>query len=201
MDAGLHERRMQMLGDYAEMALALAHDLHRTALNAESPEEKVRCAEAFHRLGRGLRQSLALHARLERDTEQGLREAPAEPPIPESTRRLRRKATLKAAVERLIWTERERLEDPPEALLSQLDRLLLTELRTEAFLATDPDLQIARLCAALRVPVPTSAHPRAGGDPSRASTPPAAEPRSSAWIPACAGTSGEGEGPPFHPSG
>jgi hypothetical protein len=44
MNADLHERRMKMLGDYAEMALALAHDLHRTALNAEGPEEKVRCA-------------------------------------------------------------------------------------------------------------------------------------------------------------
>jgi hypothetical protein len=178
MDADLHERRMQMLGDYAEMALALAHDLHRTALNAESPEEKVRCAEAFHRLGRGLRQTLALHARLERDTEQGPREAPAEPPVPDTVRRLRRKATLKTTVERLIWTERERLEDPPEALLSQLDRLLAAELQTEAFLDTDPDLQIARLCATLRVPLPDmSDHPRH-------------EP----------GDDG-GRGEPFHPSG
>jgi len=170
MNADLHERRMKMLGDYAEMALALAHDLHRTALNAESPEEKVRCAEAFHRLGRGLRQSLALHARLERDAEEPAREAPAPRAVPESTRRIRRKATLKAAVERLIWTERERLEDPPEALLPRLERLLASELQAEAFLDTDPDLQIARLCAALRVPLPKTPdrHPRAcPGDDER----------------------------------
>jgi hypothetical protein len=191
------------------MALALAHDLHRTALNAESPEEKVRCAEAFHRLGRGLRQSLALHARLERDTERGPREAPAEPPVPDAVRRLRRKATLKTTVERLIWTERERLEDPPEALLSQLDRLLAAELQTEAFLDTDPDLQIARLCAALRVPDTADRHPRAcPGDPSSPAEPdvPARSAAASPEHPGRIGPRREpgadgGRGEPFHPSG
>src|SRR4051812_19045065 len=60
MDAGLNQTRMQMLGELAEMTLVLARDLQQAALAATDADEKVRLATAFHRIGRGVRQSVAL---------------------------------------------------------------------------------------------------------------------------------------------
>jgi len=201
MTSGLDETRMKMLGELAEMALVLARDLKEAALVAKTTEEKVRLADAFHRVGRGVRQSLALHAKMERDAQAAEREAA---PAPDQLRARRdgRAARIKSEIERLIWTERERLEEEPYVLRTRLTELVASESRSETFLDTDPDLQIARLCGVLRIPRPATpaAHPREGGDPSRASAAAIEEARTAAWIPASAGTSGAEGDPPFRSS-
>jgi hypothetical protein len=173
MTTALDETRMKMLGELAEMALVLARDLQQAALTAPTLDEKVRLADAFHKVGRGVRQSLALHARMERDAVAPPAPAAAEA---EEARREARAARIRSHVERLIWTEREKLEEEPSALRIQLRALVATESRAEDFLETDPDLQVARLCDALRVPRPPipDRHPRAcsgddGGESFRSS--------------------------------
>jgi hypothetical protein len=178
MASDLNEARTRMLGELAELGLVLARDLQQAALVAETTEEKARLADAFHKVGRGVRQSLALHARLERDAAVAKQqdEAPAQA-APSSdelkSRREGRAARLKCEVERLIWTERERLDAEPFTLRIRLGRLVANEARAEHFLDTAPEIQLARLCETLGIPQPAPAHPREGGDPSR--DPPAAD--------------------------
>src|SRR6185312_3158436 len=69
------ERREQMLGLLAEKALALACAVQTRALEAETTEEMARLSQAFVRLGRSARQSIALQARHEHDRLRGQREA------------------------------------------------------------------------------------------------------------------------------
>jgi hypothetical protein len=158
MTPGLDETRMKMLGELAEMTLVLARDLQQAALTAETTDEKVRLADAFHKVGRGVRQSLALHAKLERDAQAAEREAAAQAApaaAADQARRQRRAAGLESAIERLIWTEREKLEEEPSVLRIRLGSLVADESRAEGFLETDPELQIDRLCEALRLPRPS----------------------------------------------
>jgi hypothetical protein len=159
MDAGLNDTRMKMLGEFAEMALVLGRDLQQAALAAETYEEKVRLADAFHRAGRGMRQSLALHAKFERDGDSTETQTPFQSASDQRMRREARSATLRRDVERLIWTERERLEEDPDVLGVRLMGLLARESRTEDFLSADPGAQIARLCEMLGVPAPAHSPP------------------------------------------
>ena len=143
------ERRLQMLGEFAEMALSLAREMHQAALAAETIEERTRLADSFHRMGRGLRQSLALHARLERYGERAA-EAEADKAASQArASRARRKAHVKGAVERLIWTEYEADDEDGLALADRLDAILDAEAETEDFVAADPDRMIAGLCTLL----------------------------------------------------
>jgi hypothetical protein len=152
MDADLNDMRMKMLGEFAELALSLARDLHKDATAAEDPAEKVRLADAFHQMGRGMRQSLALHARMEREAKQA--EADPQPPGERREKRLRRRAEVKAAIERLIWTEREKLDAEPYVLRARLNALLTNEAETEAFPDEDPQAVIARIAEMLGISVP-----------------------------------------------
>jgi hypothetical protein len=161
MSTGLDETRMKMLGELAEMALVLARDLKEAALVAKTTDEKVRLADAFQKVGRGVRQSLALHAKMERDAQAA--QCEAGPPADQiKARREGRAARIKSEVERLIWTEREKLEEEPYVLRNRLTELLAAEARSETFLDTDPDLQIERLCQVLRIPRPITPSPLAG---------------------------------------
>jgi hypothetical protein len=163
MDAGLNDTRMKMLGELAEMGLVLARDLQQAALVAEDSDEKVRLAEGFHRVGRGVRQSLALHAKFERDGHAAARERAAEVVRLDDARRSRRKSDVKAVVERLVWTEHENLDDP-EDLLEQMDRFLDVDADAEGFLDRDPDEVIAELCKVLNLPSPPTPSPSSGPD-------------------------------------
>ncbi|MCR5877484.1 hypothetical protein [Phenylobacterium sp. J367] len=60
------DRHTVTLRALAGMSLELCRDLQQRALNAESPEDAVRLATAFHRVSRGLRQTLALELKLVR---------------------------------------------------------------------------------------------------------------------------------------
>lgn len=156
MDEGLNQTRMRMLGELAEMTLVLARDLQQSALVAEDHDEKVRLAGAFHRIGRGLRQTLALHARVERDAERAIHEDAATAAEAAVARRKRRKAHIKGAVERLIWTEHDASEEESDGhdLAERLDSLLDAEAELEGFEHADPDAVIAGLCRVLKLQDP-----------------------------------------------
>lgn len=158
--ADLAETRARMLGELAELGLVLARDLQQAALTAEEPQDKVRLAEAFARVGRGVRQSLALHARMAREAMRDAAEAAVEAAVEaarlEPAQRSRRKAQLRAAVETLIWREHERLDADPDLLLGELDACLDDEAEGDGFLHDDPEVLIARLCRMLELPIPSA---------------------------------------------
>ncbi|MDE2487630.1 MAG: hypothetical protein KGO51_09550 [Alphaproteobacteria bacterium] len=172
-----------------------------SALSADTADEKVRFTDAFHKAGRGLRQSLALHASLERDLVRAAREDASHARAETERRIVRGKAEVTAHIQPLIWSEHE----PPEAdhLVLDLSEALEAESCDEAFLAEPVETQIARICDALGIALP-AAHPREGGDASRASIAAIQAGPSSEWVPAFAGTSGGKDGPPgpdFNPAG
>lgn len=173
MDAGLNQTRMTMLGEFAELTLALARDLQQSALVAEDADEKARLAEAFHRLGRGLRQSLALHARLERDAERAAREAQADLRSQEQARRARHKASVNGVLEQLIWTEAEKPDSAldSDVALHDLELLLDAEADRDEFLDQDPDALIAKLAQTLGLPAPNPSNRHGQAGPGQPETP------------------------------
>jgi hypothetical protein len=176
------------LRELFQAGLALSLQIQDDAMAAESADERAKLGLTFHRLSRGVRQTAALRMKLARDAERAQRES-AEDIVQLDQRRLdKRKAHVKAAVECLIWTEAE----SPEALdhlKAELEDLLDIETQdAETFEAEPLDVQIERLCRVIGIP--NTAHPRAGGDSSGGSVSPSADGSGSAWIPACAGTSG-----------
>src|SRR6476646_3935755 len=68
--ARMAEAQEQALGIFADAVLKLALDIQQQALDAEDLDQKVRCAGAVHQLGRSLRQTIALQAKLSRDARQ-----------------------------------------------------------------------------------------------------------------------------------
>ena len=138
MSQAAADRRLEMLGEFAELALSLARDLHQAALSAEDADDKARLAEACHRMGRGLRQSLALQARLEREAKRAAREDVAVAAEQAQASRLRRKTQVKAGIERLIWSEYEPDDSEAEGLLERLDLILDAEAELDGFDAAGP---------------------------------------------------------------
>jgi len=146
MSEGVTDRRLEMLGEFAELALSLARDLHQAALAAEDAGEKARLAEACHRMGRGLRQSLALHARLERNVTRNAREDAGYAAQQVAEAVVRRKAQVKAAVERMVWSEYEPDDSEAEETLDRLAKSLDAEAELEGFEQQDLAAQIAEIC-------------------------------------------------------
>ena len=143
------DRRLAILGELAELGLSLARDLHSAALASEDAAEKARLAEAFHRTGRSVRQSLALHAKLERDDARAEREAASHAASETAARVRKRRAQIKSTVERLIWTEHEPAE--AEDLELHLDAHLEEAELSDDFLDDAVDTHIARVCKALNL--------------------------------------------------
>jgi hypothetical protein len=73
------DRHSLMLRRLAALSLELAEDLQARALAAETAEEAKGLAEAFHKVGRGLRQTLALELKVIRFRKDLEREANADP--------------------------------------------------------------------------------------------------------------------------
>lgn len=143
-----------MLGAFAELALSLARDLHGAALAAEEPEAKVRLADACHRMGRGLRQTLALHERLERSAERAAREDAGFVVEQQKARRTRRKTQVKATIARLVWSEYEPADDDAEDVLERLDKVLDAEAELDGFEDEPVETQIARICRLIGYELP-----------------------------------------------
>ncbi len=144
------ERFTRGLAEFSELCLASARDLVARQVAAENAAEAASCAAALHKVGRSLRQSMALEARLRRDRDAARREAQAELVVADEKRRKHRRAQVEAAVGRLIWTEAES-EQIAEGLMGELDDLLNEELLTEAFGEEPLETHIARLLDRLGV--------------------------------------------------
>ena len=192
--AVMAEAHEQALGVFADRLLKLACHLQEQAMQVEEVDQKVRLATAFHRLGRGLRQTLALQSKLARDARGEAREAPApEPPSepsaepakapaaapdPQAVAIARRRAWLTRGVERCVWNEYEPDDSTQEligdSLLEDLhERLADLTDDGEAFLALDPDALLVQLCRDLGL-TPPQFHPPAPPAPAGAFPMPAA---------------------------
>ena len=171
------EAQEQALGLFADAVLKLALHIQQEAMSAEDLDQKVRAAGAVHRLGRGLRQTLALQAKLARDArhdaiaasqaQASLPPPPAEPPAAPDPRTLavrRRGDWLTRGVERCVWNEYEREEQAGEftgeSLLEDFsERLSDLMADPDAFLALDPDDLIVQLCKDLGLEPPEFSPP------------------------------------------
>jgi len=175
MDAStMAEAQEQALGRFADAVLELALHIQQEAMAAEDLDQKVRAAGAVHRLGRGLRQTLALQAKLAsearnaaaapaRAPEPGQQgpgpQAPAVPPDPKAVAVRRRGDWLTRGVERCVWNEYDREDEAEEftaeSLLEDLEERLADLMADpDAFLALDPDALLVQLCKDLGVPPP-----------------------------------------------
>ncbi|TAJ70375.1 MAG: hypothetical protein EPO51_17740 [Phenylobacterium sp.] len=166
------ERHGRQLARFAELSLTLAEDVHAAAVAAPEPEQKARLAEAFHRLGRALRQSVAWEAKLVRDRARDLKAAEADAAEAQERAVGRRRDRVRAEVERQIYCE----IDPGEAdaWLADFEERLETEALDDAFIDEDVDAQVARLAAELGLTgearhdyTPRRCRPRVA-DPARA---------------------------------
>jgi hypothetical protein len=168
------EAQEQALGIFADAVLKLALHIQQEALAAEDLDQKVRAAGAVHQLGRGLRQTIALQAKLARDARRDADETPepeapprAEPATPPDAKTVavrRRRDWLTRGVERCVWNEYDREDETEEftgdSLLEDFqERLADLMADPEAFLALDPCDLLVRLCQELGLTPPEFSPP------------------------------------------
>jgi hypothetical protein len=146
------ERHALMLGELAELGLALARDLQGRALGAADVGEAADAARAFHAVARTVRQSLALEARLRRELKRETREDGVHRAKADFSARERRGDQVRAAVTRLAWTEAE--GDDVDDILEGLDEVLDNEALGEDFLRADTGVLVARIARRLGLDVP-----------------------------------------------
>ena len=171
--ATMAEAQEQALGIFADAVLKLALDIQQEALAAEDLDQKVRAAGAVHQLGRSLRQTIALQAKLARDARseaaakpepQRFAPPPAQPPSPKAVAVGRRRDWLTRGVERCVWTEYDREDEAEEftgdSLLDDLhERLADLMADPDAFLALNPDDLLVQLCQDLGLKPPEFSPP------------------------------------------
>jgi hypothetical protein len=132
--------RQTLLGELAEIGMALARDLPRQAAEPEADVDAI--ALKYARISRAVRQTLALEARFEQDALDGTARATKQ-----------RGARCKREVERLVTRaiEAEFSEEAAEDLTSELDERLLGDLDDD-YADAPPVLLAARICRDLGVP-------------------------------------------------
>lgn len=136
-------RHTRILTELSGLGLTLARDLQARALAAADVKTASDLALAFHRASRSVRQTMALEARLERDRDRQHADARAAAMREADVLRKARKARVRVAVERLIWTEAE--DDEAERLLEDLDALLDLAALAPDFLEGSMETHIARI--------------------------------------------------------
>lgn len=159
------ERHGRMLARFAELSLSLAEDVHAAAVAAEDPEQKARLANGFHKLGRAMRQSIALEARFVRDRARDQRAAQTDAVEDARAAVRRRQDQVRAIVERRIYCEVEPCEAP--VWLADLNERLEEEALYDGFDDETVEAHVARLAADLGLT----------GEPRRSYTPRALRPR------------------------
>lgn len=170
-DSHIAERRQQMLARLAELDLVATEAAHASYLAAIDTPEEAEKGRTYQRMGRSLRQSLALHERFERsaareareDAEESRRDAILSPAlVDEEPRRQfprdieaanRRADELRTAVRRVIWSEGfEKSELEAERKLEgelyrRLEDWLIEERCDDGFVARDLEAHVADICA------------------------------------------------------
>lgn len=133
-------KRQALLGELAEIGMALARDLPRQAAAPDADLDAV--ALKYARISRAVRRTLALEARFEQDTLEWTTRAA-------KRRGARRKLDVEQLVTRAI--ESEFSEEVAEHLVDKLDERLLEDLDEDYAEAPLPMLA-AQICQALGVP-------------------------------------------------
>lgn len=150
-------RQGRMLARLASLSLELAESLQTRALAAETTEEAVKLAGAFHRCARSARQSLALefklihdNDRICRDKERHDREFRAERERQQKDAVARRRNRVHQELEKVIWDEVED-RDTAHELVGDLYDELEEECRLDSFLDETVEAQIERLRRSLDI--------------------------------------------------
>jgi hypothetical protein len=146
--ARMHEQGLTLL---FQRGLELALRIQEDAMAAEAPEERAKLAVAFHRISRSVRQTAALQMRLAREAKRAEREARDEAAGAAKARVERHGDRVRAAVQRLIWTEAE--DDEAVSLIADLDDFLEADALDDDFLETPVEAHVARLSEALGLAV------------------------------------------------
>ena len=144
----ISERRGRILADLAEMGATLARALHGRAVNAATTQDAVTLSLAFQRIARSTRQTLAVEARVERDRLRAERQASQAARDEAVERGQRRKAQVRAALERVLDTETE-TESDQEFLLDELSLRLDEEALGDGFETQPVEVLVARIRADL----------------------------------------------------
>lgn len=173
-DAPAQDRHSAMLAELAAMSLTLARDLQNRALEADTPADAAKLAAAFHRVSRGLRQTLALELKVIRYKDEvaqrpePARESAAAPPAfdlqspaPALVRRLQ---AVRRRIDGAFWSERESadwLDEPEDALprprrppasdplWGRLDTFLAEAAQRPDLLDADFDILVIEACDAI----------------------------------------------------
>jgi hypothetical protein len=148
------EAHEQALGRLADRLLRYACHLLDEGEAAEDLNDKARVGEVAAKIGRGVRQTIALQARLARDARRGAHEAAVEDDARRTKAIPLKKAEVRRAVERLVWTEFEREDHEAEQLLADLDETLLDEAFEPGFLETPTETLVARLAETFELTLP-----------------------------------------------
>ena len=143
LDAEMTERHARALAELAELCLASARDLAARQAAAEDPADAAVLAAALHKVGRSVRQCLALEARLLRERQRVERETRDDAAKQRSLQTTRRRAQVQSALNQLIWNEYENPE--AEALEMVVDDRLDAEELTDSFTAEPLAAQVERI--------------------------------------------------------
>ena len=154
-DAEMMQRHAALLARFAGQAASLAEDLHACALSAETRQEKEGYALSFQRMGRALRQTLALEAKLRKDAAREARGAEEHQAARKAEAVSSRRNAVKAEVTRLIWTEAERDTEARDHLELDLEERLFLEAAAETFLDQPIETVIERLAQDLGLTLPS----------------------------------------------
>jgi len=149
------ERHQGLLQRVQQLSLKLAEDLAETALKCEDEDRKARLSGAFHKITRGLRQSVALEAKLVLDEERAQREVEAAARQTLKDEVAARKTQLKVRAERVVWDEydqgyEDELTEGVE-LMCRIEDWIEAAAEAEDFLAEPAPVQLARLIAHFRL--------------------------------------------------
>ena len=156
-------RHRRNLAELAELGMQLCRHLHQAALHAPLAANAAEFSNAFHRVSRSVRQSMALEAMLERKARIEQREATEARAEVRAAALRDRKAAIRAEVARLDWTEAERLRSTPAELED-----LIGDLEDAGDLLDEPiDAQIDRIRESLGLTpaAPPREDPRPSGAP------------------------------------
>jgi hypothetical protein len=153
------------LREIAGLSVSLARELHSRAVEAEDNDQCARLAAAFQKVSRGLRQTIALAAKLERDHARAEREDRDDGERRQKARLAARRTRLQRCAERICWDEAE-TDDHAADLLEELDIILDAGSEAEEFLTEPVEAQIERIREALGLEGEAPFPPLTGRDSS-----------------------------------
>ena len=149
-----------LLDELAGLLMSAARMAHARMEAAQDEAAFHAAGQTLHRMARSLRQTLALKQRSRREAEQAKHEAAMQAANRRIEQVIRRREVIKAAVERICWTEHEALDaDDAEPLLDAIAEHCEAATLDPDFLGVPIPVQVARICQAVGLPVPTLPDP------------------------------------------